>query len=265
MSQKVLNSIRRVKPCFDPISPQRPVLIRSGMAATALVALLGTVSACGDTGSGGPVKAGPSGVPTETAAARTYSADRLKQALLTQQNNGLGFSTLAPPVAGEYGKMAAVAQYRRTQSSMTVEPAHCLDTAKGSMASPVLLKAASAMGTLTGKGTVFSETLLAVSPGTARTLVGYELPADCRVYRVKLGKLSTTNRVAVSASGRLGQGSHTVGVLTKVASHTTRTWAVTVTARGYVVVITLSGRTPTRADAERLAGKAYEQAAKTLT
>lgn len=248
--------------------------IRAGATAAAAIVLLGGgLTACGDKGSGArpaggagaAVKPGTSGVPTETAAAKTHTADRLQQALLTQETNGAGYKALAAPLSGEYGKLKAVADFKKTQASMKVQPAHCGDTAKGSMSSQAIMGAASAIGTLSKADRVFSETLLAVSPETARVLVGYEVPADCRTYKVRVGTQNTTNRVAVSEAGRLGQGSRTVGVVTKVGSRSTRTWAITVTSRGYVLVITLSGPTTTRAEAEKLARTSHRQAERVLT
>lgn len=268
MSHNVFTDFPAVaRPAAVPPSASRRRSLRTKALTVATAGLLGaSVSACQDADSdpkaADDTPTGSAPRPTETVAAKTYTAQQLQQALLTKV---AGYDPMGAPISGEYGKLKPVQDFKAAQSRLQVSPAHCADAAKGALASPAIAGAASAVVSMFGKGgQSFSEAMLAVSPGTARYLVDFEVPKGCRTFRARSGNQSTTNKVLVNEAGRIGEGSRVVGVSVQVGSTQTRTWSVSVRGQGYVVTATLIGPKATRAEVERLAGQAYQQAERTL-
>jgi hypothetical protein len=216
------------------------------------VCTLLVVAACGGGGSRGAPPPAPTTAPVVPGS---YSADQLTQALLTEVS---GYQQSGIPQSGQYGSLAAVQNSGEMQQAAKIDKPRCLPrslTADGDVRTvPAALTA------FTGASGSVSEVLLAVGPDIAARQVRRQVPAGCRVFRVKVGRRWSAATVVEARGARIGEGSRTVGVTTAG----TQTWIVVLRSRGYLASITLFGPTATQGAAERLARKAYQQAERIL-
>ncbi|RAY14536.1 hypothetical protein DPM19_12195 [Actinomadura craniellae] len=221
----------------------------------ALPALLAT--GCG----GGP------GRPAEQAATRraapagiVYTSDQLEQALLPEL---VGYQRSGEPDSGEYGALKSVQSYDRIRGQVKLDKPRCADGAVG------LVSAERTAPTATvsfGRGDAHTVTqvLMALPAATADRQVKLSVPAQCRRFRSQVGRQLSEHQVAEYPGGDIGLGSRTVGVATVTGAARVKTWYVVTRGQGYLSTVSLYGASATRAQAELLARRAYEQAERIL-
>ncbi|MCW2946089.1 MAG: hypothetical protein JWR24_2806 [Actinoallomurus sp.] len=229
-------------------------------SAVVTLLLLAAVAGCGGGSGGGTIpRATPS---SEAPLPGSYNSDQLTQALLADIP---GYERSGPPQWGQYGSLAAVQNFNQMQQAVKLDKPQCASSTRAVSQEQVVQSAPSALVAFAkGQGQSVTETLMAVGPAVAAQQVGVRVPAGCRTFRVKVGGHWAANTVVEAAGARIGEGSRTAGVSTTVGNATVKTWFVVLRSRGYLATITLYGAGATRAEAERLAGQAYQQAERIL-
>jgi hypothetical protein len=235
------------------------------VAASAIVAVVGT----GCTGWGGD-DAGPGGArptPRPTPAATGVTAERLEGALLTRVP---GYAPFGHPESGELGALKSTQQGNQLQQAATLDKPHCAGVARvfGDDDSRVRKAPAASVVFARAPQLTMHELLVALPAEIAAARVGYRVPDSCRTYRARIGDGGWfTYRVVEagdSAAERLGTTSRTVGIAATTgsggAARRTKIWHVAFLDRGYAGFVTLSGPRATRSDAEDLAVRAHEEA-----
>ncbi len=228
-------------------------------AALAL-ALLAAAAGCG--GGGARHQAAGAPQPSAPPASEPYNADQLAQALLTDIP---GYERSGPPQRGPYDSLPAVQSTAQMQQAARLDKPQCAASARTVSAGKDVQAAPSALAAF-GRGgdQTATETLMAVGPDVAAQEVALRVPAACRSFRARVGGRWATETVVEARGTRIGEGSRTVGVSTTVGGTTVRTWSVVLRSRGYLAAITLYGPSATRAQAESLAMRAYQQAERIL-
>ncbi|HEX6471333.1 MAG TPA: hypothetical protein VF069_19685 [Streptosporangiaceae bacterium] len=191
-----------------------------------------------------------------------YSADRLQRALLPAI---AGYHQVGQPQSGDYGSLRAVQNLTQLQRQVRLDKPQCAAATRTFAASPEVQGAPAAIATFEkGLGQYATESLLAVPDRFAGKLVTARVPASCVAFHSRIGGTTSAHQVIGAARGRLGEGSRTVGVTTVSGSSRVTTWYVVLRSHGYVATLTLYGPAATRAEAERIARTAYEQAERNL-
>lgn len=229
-------------------------------AALAL-ALLAAAAGCGG-GGGARRQAAATPEPSSPPASEPYNADQLAQALLTDIP---GYERSGPPQRGPYGSLPAVESAAQMRQAASLDKPQCASSATAVSAGKDVQTAPSALAAF-GKGgdQTATETLMAVGPEAAAQEVGLRAPAACRTFRARVSGRWATETVVEARGARIGEGSRSVGVSTTLGGTTVRTWSVVLRSRGYLATITLYGPRATRAEAESLARRAYQQAERIL-
>lgn len=229
--------------------------------AVLVAAVLAAVAGCAGGGAGHQVAGAPQ--PSGSPQSESYTADQLAQALLTGMP---GYTPSGPPQRGPYGSLPAVQSTAQMQQSATLDKPQCANASRsvavaggGVQAAPAALAAFDNGGDQTA-----TEALMAVGPDAAAQVVGLRVPAACRTFRVRVGGRWAADTVVEARGVRIGEGSRSVGVATTAGTATVRTWSVVLRSRGYLAAVTLFGPGATRADAESLARRAYQQAERIL-
>jgi hypothetical protein len=228
------------------------------MLVAAATALTG-VAACGGGGAQAQRDEPPGGqVPMGTG----FTSDQLQQALLTEIS---GYRRAGEPESGEYGSLRAIANFNQLQRQVRLDKPGCAGATHTFDSSPSVRSAPAAITTFAkGYGQSVTESLISVPDKIAERQVALRVPAGCRSFRAKVGDRWSTHQVVEATHGRLGEGSRTVGVATASGSARVKTWYVVLRSRGYLATVTLYGPNVTRAEAEQLARRAYEQAERIL-
>ena len=232
-------------------------------SAVAALLLLASTAGCGG-GGGGHAAANPT--PSYAAPVPgSYNADQLTQALLTDIP---GYIRSGAPQWGEYGSLAAVQNLNQMQQAVKLDKPQCASSTRALSQEKAVQTAPSALAAFT-KGTrqSLTETLMAVGPDVAARQVKVRVPAGCRSFRVKVGRVWVSDTIVEPSGTRIGEGSRTAGVVTSAAANpatSVHTWFVVLRSRGYLATITLYGPGVTQAEAERFARKAYQQAERIL-
>lgn len=228
-------------------------------AILALV-LLATAAGCG--GGGARQQAAGAPQPSGPPPSEPYNADQLAQALLTDVP---GYARSGPPQRGPYGSLPAVQSTTQMQQATTIDKPQCANTGRAVAAGKDVQTAPSALALFAkGGDQTATETLMTVGPDIAAQEVGQHVPAACRTFHAHVGGRWATDTVVEARGARIGEGSRTVGVATAVGTTTVRTWSVVLRSRGYLATVTLFGPGATRAQAESLARRAYQQAERIL-
>lgn len=223
---------------------------------------LASIAACGEGGGG---RAATS--PTASYAAPvpgSYNADQLTQALLTDIP---GYVRSGAPQWGEYGSLAAVQNLNQMQQAVKLDKPQCASSTHAVSQEKAVQTAPSALVALTKGGRQsLTETLMAVGPDVAARQVKARVPIGCRSFRVKVGHDWVSDTIVEPSVPRIGEGSRTAGVVSSSPRSATavHTWFVVLRSRGYLATITMYGPDATRAEAERFARKAYQQAERIL-
>ncbi|MGH3381126.1 MAG: hypothetical protein ACRDP6_40970 [Actinoallomurus sp.] len=236
--------------------------------AVATLLLLASTTGCGG-GGGGHAVANPT--PSYAAPVPgSYNADQLTQALLTDIP---GYNRSGPPQWGEYGSLAAVQNLNQMQQAVKLDKPQCASSARAISQEKAVQTAPSALVAFAkGDRQSVTETLMAVGPDVAARQVKIRVPAVCRSFRVKVGHTWVSDTIVEPSGTRIGEGSRTAGVVTSPVTSAgvpatgtgVHTWFVVLRSRGYLATITLYGPGVTRAEAERFARKAYQQAERIL-
>jgi hypothetical protein len=236
----------------------RTAVVASAVAATAAAVAM-ALTGCAS----GSSAARPDGPPGGRVPAGTgYSSDQLEQALLTDI---AGYRQAAEPESGEYGALRAIQNLAQLQRQVTLNKPRCAAATHTFDTSPDVQTAPAAIATFEkGFGQYATEALLTVPDDLAEHLVKLRVPADCRAFESKVGTRSSSHQVVEATSGRLGEGSRTVGVATVTGSSRVKTWYVVLRSHGYLATATLYGPNATRAEAEQIARRAYERAERNL-
>jgi hypothetical protein len=239
---------------------------RRGAVVTAASAALWAVMATAATGcSNGASSSGPPDQPPggRVPAGTGYSADQLERALLPAIT---GYHQAGQPESGDYGSLRAVQNITQLQRQVRLDKPQCAAATRSFAASPQVQGAPAAIATFEkGFGQYATEALLTVPDWLAEKLVAARIPASCRVFHSRIGGTSSAHQVIGAAPGHLGEGSRTVGVTTVSGASRVTSWYVVLRSHGYVATLTLYGPGATRAEAERIARRAYEQAERNLT
>ena len=232
---------------------------RNPSAALALL-LLASIAGCAGGGGGRTVT---STTPSYAAPVPgSYNADQLTQALLTDIP---GYVRSGAPQWGEYGSLAAVQNLNQMQQAVKLDKPQCATSNRALSQEKAVQTAPSALVAFTkGAQQSVTETLMAVGPDVAARQVRVRTPAGCRTFRVKVGRTWVADTVVEPAGAHIGEGSRTAGVLTSSGVTAVRTWFVVLRSRGYLATITLYGPGAARAEAERFARRAYQQAERIL-
>jgi hypothetical protein len=215
----------------------------------------------------GCAKGASSGLPEEPPGGRVpagtgYSADQLEQALLPGIT---GYQRAGQPESGDYGSLRAVQSLAQLQRQIKLDKPQCAAATRAFAASRDVQGAPAAIVSFQkGFGQYATESLLTLPDALAERLVQVRVPASCRSFRSRIGGTSSAHQVVEATSGGLGEGSRTVGVATVSGSSRLKTWYVVLRSHGYLATVTLYGPAATRAEAERIAHRAYEQAERNL-
>ncbi|MFC9977942.1 hypothetical protein ACFVH6_44250 [Spirillospora sp. NPDC127200] len=223
----------------------------------ALTVLAAALTACGGDGGGA---AEPARATGRAALAGTgYTSDQLKQALLRELP---GYQRAGEPDSGEYGTRKAIQNFEQLQREVRLDKPRCAAAQPGRQ---VDKSVPAALTTFTKSGSQYvTETLMAMSDDEAEQQVKARVPAGCQTFRTRVGAQWSEHTVVEPPPGDIGEGSRVVGVTTTTGGSNTRTWYVVLRGRRYLATISLYGPTATRAEAERLARLAHEQAGKIL-
>lgn len=228
------------------------------VAAVAAFVPLASIMGCGG-GDGGHVVTSPS-VSTSTLGAGAYNADQLTQALLTDVP---GYVRAGAPQWGEYGSLAAVQNLNQMQQAVKLDKPQCASSTRALALEKEVQTAPSALVAFTrGGDRSLTETLMAVGPDVAARQVRVRVPAGCRTFRVKVDGRWVPDRIVEPSGARIGEGSRVAGVVAGTSG--VHTWFVVLRSRGYLATITLYGPGASRAEAERFARRAYQQAERIL-
>lgn len=230
------------------------------LIAVAAFLPLASIAACGGGGGGHAVA---SAAPSSAAPVPgSYNADQLTQALLTDIP---GYVRSGTPQWGEYGSLAAVQNLNQMQQAVKLDKPQCASSTRALSQEKAVQTAPSALVAFTkGSEQSLTETLMAVGPDIAARQVKVRVPAGCRSFHVKVGRAWVSDTIVEPSGTRIGEGSRTAGVVTSTATTGVHTWFVVLRSRGYLATITLYGPGVTRAEAERFARKAYQQAERIL-
>jgi hypothetical protein len=226
-------------------------------SAVLLLGIVGsTATACGDAGN----RSGAGEIPASPEPGTGYTSDQLQQALLLEIP---GYQRAGEPDSGEYGSLSVIQNFDQLQRQVKLDKPQCAATGRGFDATQ--RAAPAAITTFAkGDGQTVTETLMRVAPATADRQVRLRVPRVCRDFRARVGDQWSEHHVVEAAQGRLGEGSRTVGVATTSGVSHVKTWYVVLKAHGYLATITLYGPNVTRAEAEQIAGQAYDQAERIL-
>lgn len=207
--------------------------------------------------------AGAQATPSSTAA-RTYTSDQLRQALLAEVPE---YVRAGEPDSGGYGMLKSVRNFAQLQGQVTLDKPKCADATETFGTQGELASAPAALTTFArADGQTVTETLVAVSELTATRAIERRVSKLCSNFRTKVGAQWSTHQVIEATPDRdfVGEGSRTVGLVTMSGSTKVTMWFVVFKARGYVGTISLYGAKATRREAERWGTSAYEQARRVL-
>jgi hypothetical protein len=221
-----------------------------------LLLVVVAAAACG----GGDEPPGEAATRRAAPAGTVYTSDQLAQALLTEL---VGFKRAGEPDSGEYGSLKAVQSYNRVRSQIKLDKPQCADTAAGLIAAGNT--APTAMTSFgRSNGHTATQVLMALPAAAAERQLKLSVPAQCREFASRTGNQTSRHRVAEFPAGGIGLGSRTVGVASTTGAARVKTWYVVARGQGYLSTVSLYGAAATRAEAERLARQAYEQAERIL-
>jgi hypothetical protein len=233
---------------------------RFSLAGRATAVLVVLALAAGGCGGGGGDRPGPSRGLANAPVGTGYTSDQLQQALLTELP---GYQRAGEPDSGEYGSLDAIQSVNRLQSQVRLDKPRCAATGHGFNTAQVSAPAA-IMSLAKSDGQKVTEMLIRVAAGTADREVNVRVPPDCRRFRARVDDQWSDHYVVEATRGRLGDGSRTVGMSTTSGTSHVKTWYVVLKSRGYLATITLYGPDVTRAEAEKIARQAYDQAERIL-
>ncbi|MEO3786133.1 hypothetical protein ABGB12_22615 [Actinocorallia sp. B10E7] len=227
------------------------------------LAVLVMLSGCSESTRGSRAPAEEAGLPSR-AAARTYTSDQLRQALLPEIPR---YVRAGEPDSGVYGMLKPVRNFAQLQGQVTLDKPKCAGATQTFGTGGEIASAPAALTTFArADGQTITQTLVAVSELTATEEIGRRVPALCRTFRTRVGGRWSTHQVVEATPDRrfVGEGSRTVGLLTMSGSTKVTMWFVIFKARGYLGTVTVYGAKATRREAERLGTAAYDQAARVL-
>jgi hypothetical protein len=232
-----------------------------GRIAIALPAL-GLLAGCGGAASSSAAQPATTPAATTTTGPPAYSADQLRQALLTQAGP---YRPAAPADAGEYGSLRAIQNFNQLQGQVTLDKPQCAGVSQSFASVPEVRTAPAAIMTFArDDGQTLTETLMSVSRAIADRQVEQRVPAGCRTFRAQIGGQWSSHQVTEAAGTRIGDASRTVGVVTTSGGVTVRTWYVVLRSRSYLATVMLHGTAVTRPQAEDFARRAYQAAERVL-
>ncbi|HEY2522264.1 MAG TPA: hypothetical protein VGJ19_19290 [Streptosporangiaceae bacterium] len=230
-------------------------------AAPALAAL--AVTGCSAGGSASPHAAQPaSGHATSTpsAAAASYTANQLREALLTKIN---GQSPAQPVESGAYGSLAEVKATKNSLNGVAVKPAECAKTTVTGFNSPSFAKVPATVSTFKVGDNGVSEVLLAPSAATATLAMRNQVPANCTRYTATTKGKTFSYTVSEKSVHNLGQAARAMNIEASGAE-SINVWSVVYRGSDFVGAVTIVGPGASANVVATLAAQAYAHAAKTL-
>jgi len=227
------------------------------------LAVLVVLSGCSESTRRSPAPAEEEAGPSRSAA-RTYTSDQLRQALLPEVRQ---YVRAGEPDSGTYGMLKPVRNFAQLQGQVTLDKPKCVTAAQTFGASGEIASAPAALTTFArADGQTITQTLVAVSEPTATEELGRRVPALCRTFRTRVGGRWSTHQVVEATPDRhlIGEGSRTVGLVTMSGSTKVTMWFAVFKGRGYLGTISVYGAKATRGEAERLGTAAHAAASRVL-
>ena len=232
-----------------------------GRIAVALPALGLLLAGCGGAASSSAAQPAESPAATTTGAP-SYSADQLRQALLTQAP---GYQPAGPADAGEYGSLRSIQNFNQLQGQVRLDKPQCAAVSQSFASVPEVRTAPAAIMTFArNDGQTLTETLMSVPTAIADRQVNQRAPAGCRTFRAQIAGQWSSHQVTEATGTRIGEASRTVGVVTTSGGVTVRTWYVVFRSRSYLATVMLHGVAITRQQIEDFARRSYQEAERVL-
>jgi hypothetical protein len=195
---------------------------------------------------------------TKGAKADSFSAAKLRAALLTRVN-GVG-----PASASATGDYTSIAARGAGQQAAKGAPKACAQATETGLDAAVLAGANAASVAFKVGGNDVSE-LLAAAPGTAAaSALAGRLPASCARYKAAVDGTTVTYSVTESAVGGIGKQAKALNV-SSAAAGSDAVWMLVYRGTGFVGAVTVVGPNSSQSAVRELGQQAYDYAAKSLS
>jgi len=195
---------------------------------------------------------------TKGAKANSFSAAKLRAALLTRVN---GVGAAASAASGDYTSIAA---QEAGQQAAKGAPKACAQATETGLDSAALAGATAASVAFKVGGNDVSE-LLAAAPGTAAaTALAGRLPASCARYKATVDGKAVTYSVTESALSGIGKQAKVLNV-SSAAAGSEAVWSLVYRGTGFVGAVTVVGPNSSQSAVRELGQQAYDYAAKSLS
>ena len=228
-------------------------------AAIAVIALAATAAGC-SAGSTPASTTGKSSHQAKTVTTTAYTAKQLRGALLTTMNG----RKLAEAVEdGAYGTLPGIKETRATVKGVKITPAKCAGATGSGLSSVKFNNVPATVASFRDGANGVSEVLLAPPASMLSSALVRKIPAGCAHYTARLGAHVYRYTLKAERAPRIGLAASELNVRASGAQRA-NIWTVIYRTSNMVGAITLVGTHATKAQAQTLAKKAYQHAAKSL-
>ena len=252
----------------EPVPAQEAAKRSSLPLAAALSVTAAAVAITGCGGGSGNAASGTAGATSSAGMAAanmpnmpaSYSATRLRDALLTKVN---GASPVGTAQDGIYGALPDVQTGKQAMHGVAVKPAECAQaTVTGFNSAAFTNSPASVVTFRVGRDGV-SEVIVAASPAIAKQALATKLPAACSHYRATVGGKTFAYQVKEAPVSGIAEQARALNV--KAAGYAdVNVWSVVYRANGFVGAVTIVGPDASEQGAKVLAEDAYAKASSQL-
>jgi hypothetical protein len=235
-----------------------PVLfVMSAAVAAAVVGIAG----CGTSHSQSRASARPAQPAGVVAQTGTFTAAKLRGALLTKVN---GMSAAMPVESGSYSSLPDVKATQRSMHDVSVTPRTCAQATVTGFNPAALEEAPAAAVAFRVGSNGISEVLASPTASVADSTLANKIPAECEHYQATVSGRTFQYSVTESSVSGIGKQGRVLSVRT-VGYPEDDVWSVLYQGSGFIGAVTVVGPDASAVVVRELAQQAYEYAAKSLS